>query len=630
MSSSSGRISEVQGLRGIAVAAVVLFHARIPGLHGGFLGVDVFFVISGFVISLMLKRDITAGTFRFGDFYSRRAWRLMPALAVTLIASGLLFGILVPTALEGNLWQSLVAAAFGVSNFYFNGKLDYFDGGVSNPALHTWSLGVEEQFYLVFPFFLLILHRFGRGLGAPWRVLLGVSIIGFGAAVYQTQAKSDVAFFLTWFRAWEFLTGSVIAFAFWGPAGTGFSVLTARWASWCGFVLLMLSLLLYREKYVFPGIGALAPVFGTALLIVGASSGGLINRLLASKPFTLAGDMSYSIYLAHWPVTCAIGLFVPLEKLSFAILAMACSVASGYALWRGVEMPLRRGFRGRIAGGAAAWLVPLAMGCTALGSFAFVSVGDAFWRHNPKALAYFENGRQTTDFRRERCFLTLKSTISNYDFAECMPQHGNSPTLLILGDSLAANITQELQRRLPGVDVQQATAVEYKPGLPGPQWPATTAALDKLVHQKLHDAAVKPQILLYARWDADDLPALKALVVNLVERGFKVSVLGPSPQFYVALPFLAGYGEMLGVDLVPLMTKVDRFALDQAFAAQLPADSYVSMMSILCKAGGNQPLASNCITRIGNDLMYFDKLHYTRVGARFLSEQLPLDRWSIH
>lgn len=630
--SGTGRINEVQGLRGIAVLAVVLFHARIPGLHGGFLGVDVFFVISGFVISLMLRRDIEAGTFRFSEFYVRRAWRLMPALAATLVMSGLLFGFLLPTALDGILWQSLVAAAFGVSNFYFNGRLDYFDGGLANPALHTWSLGVEEQFYLAFPLLLVLLyrHREKRGLaGGPILVLVTLAVLGFVAAVWQTALKSDVAFYLTWFRAWEFLAGAVVAFAAWRPHRENSVSRRAIFASWLGLILLMASLLFYREQYLFPGLGALVPVLGTALLIGAAGRGGMVNRVLACRPLTLAGDLSYSMYLAHWPVTCAIGLFVPLERLPFAILALSLSLVAGYILWRFVELPLRHGFRGRMFN-MPALAVPLVMACVALGSFGVVVLGDTFWRQHPTAVAYFQNGHPTTDvFRRDRCFLTLKATINNFDPAECLPERQGVPALLVLGDSMAANIVMELKRQMPGVDVQQATAVDYKPGLPGPRWPATTVALDKYVHEKLlRENVRKPHILLYARWNAEDLQPLKALVANLVGRGYQVTVMGPSPQFYVALPFLAGYGEILGLNLVPLMSRTDRIELDKSFAAALPNAKYVSVMRILCATEGRAALAENCATRIGGELMFFDALHYTQLGARFVVQRLPLPVWS--
>ena len=183
---TTSRIAEVQSLRGLAVLAVLLFHVDIPGVHGGFLGVDMFFVISGYVICALLRRDIAAGGFSFPGFYRRRAWRLLPALVATLVATAAAFGLLLPSSLNPTLVPSLMTSAFGVANLYFAGNLDYFDSGLSNPLLHMWSLGVEEQFYLVFPLLMVGLLRGRAGK-------IGGSRPGWWLAVLCPQPTANCA-----------------------------------------------------------------------------------------------------------------------------------------------------------------------------------------------------------------------------------------------------------------------------------------------------------------------------------------------------------------------------------------------------------------------------------------------------
>lgn len=616
----------------MAVLAVVWFHAQLPGLHGGFLGVDMFFVISGYVINTLLQRDIAGGSFTFSNFYRRRAWRLLPALAVTLVITAALFGLLMPASLNPTLLPALLSSTFGVSNIYFSGALDYFDSGITNPVLHTWSLGVEEQFYLAFPLLLVVLARTRQQgnlatVAIPW--LGGLTAIGLVAAIWATEHNPQAAFYAPWFRAWEFGVGALLVFrgqvvqekygSIITPARTGLAL------SGLGITLVVLPLVFYRETYLFPGLGALLPVLGTALLIDGAGRDNAINRCLRWRPMIKMGDMSYSLYLVHWPVVCLVGMFLPLTSPKYGVLALVISVAAGWVMWRLVEQTTRKGFRPSTHGWHVA-RIPVAMAFLAAMVYVAATAGEQVWANHPKAMAYAQQARKDEKmFRIGTCFLTLKSTIHNYDAANCLPRSEGKPTLLVLGDSLAANLVLAIQEQFPNADIQQATAVDYKPGSDSRSGPAMTDALVHTIVEPLMDTAVRPShVLLYARWEAADLAPLVAYARSLADRGVHVTVLGPSPRFYIGLPMILAYSDMTGEDLLPALQKTDWQVLDGDFAHAIKAMqgggvNYVSMRELLCPMD-----VSSCTVRVNDDVLFSDKVHFTSFGAQHVVQKLPL------
>lgn len=616
----AARISEIQGLRGVAVISVLLFHAGLPVLKGGFLGVDVFFVISGFVITLLLKREIEDGQFSFVGFYQRRARRLLPALAATLLATAAVFCVLTPTSMSSTLLPGLITSVFGVSNFYFAGALDYFDSGVSNPVLHTWSLGVEEQFYVAFPALMVLMasaKRNGKLASVPGMLSLLLGL-GFVAAVWATAVNASSAFYLPWYRAWEFLAGALLAHVDRNRLGR----YAGAWLSWTGAAVLLASLAWYRETYVFPGGGALLPVLGTLLLIAGAGRLNLVNRTLSSRAMQSLGDASYSIYLAHWPVACLVGMFFPLTHPSFQLVALSAGLASGYLLWRVVEVPMRS----RTA--APALLrrllrVPVGMSLVA-GVLFMVSLGSAeLWKRNPMATRYLDGAK--TDpafFRTGVCFLTPKAGMEQFDMSRCLMRTPSRPSVLVVGDSLAANMVSALQLRFPAYDLLQATAVDYRPGHPQ-KWPAFAAELDRMVTDDLLSGPAKVQrVILFARWDEDDLPPLIEYVDRLKKIGIEVTVLGPSPEFYFSLPLILAYSTITGIDLVPWLEKQERYSLDKRFSQALSDRvNYLSMMDTAC---GRMPDGlGRCSVIEGNQVLFSDKVHFTRRGATLFAGRLP-------
>lgn len=343
---------DIQGLRALAVLIVVAFHAGLP-MPGGFVGVDVFFVISGFVITAMLMREWSStGRIRLGRFYVRRFKRLTPALALT-VAVVMLASLLLLSPLGGGQ-QTAAKTAIGAMLLAANVVIarttgDYFDSPAeSNPLLNMWSLSVEEQFYLVFPAVLLIGWILGRRTRrpelAPVIVVGLVGVISFAFALAGSIGitiplipEALVGFYGPATRAWEFAVGALLAL---GGAKLAISSRFALPVMVTGAAMLAASLWLITGATPFPGVWTLLPVVGTLLLIAAGSSDTVVTRALASEQMVAIGDRSYSIYLWHWPFIVFAHLLWPGSSLVL-LAAAALSFIPAYASYRWVEQPIR-------------------------------------------------------------------------------------------------------------------------------------------------------------------------------------------------------------------------------------------------------------------------------------------------
>lgn len=329
---------DIEGLRCIAVLAVLVFHLDPHWLPGGFQGVDMFFVISGYLITRLIRDQ--QPDFSFSRFYLRRFWRLFPALSATIGATVIAaYAVLSPTDYQA-LAASALAALAGVSNVYFFSHLDYFNGDtLVHPLLHTWSLGVEEQFYLFWPLLVVLAWRkAGLGRLMPW-LFAGAFIFTLALAGIDPQ----LAFYMMPFRIFEFAAGASILMVE-GRFEQSFArPLPALAATVLGVALLAAGFLFFDDNRVWPGAGALLPVAGCALLILGGN-GRPAARLLGNRLFCAIGAMSYALYLVHWPVITLYRYWrvVPLSVAELAGLALAC-LAAAIALHVLVETPFREG-----------------------------------------------------------------------------------------------------------------------------------------------------------------------------------------------------------------------------------------------------------------------------------------------
>ncbi|HEX5222090.1 MAG TPA: acyltransferase family protein [Verrucomicrobiae bacterium] len=333
---------DVDGLRAVAVLSVVFCHA---GFHcpGGFIGVDVFFVISGYLIAGLILKELKQGTFTLANFWERRIRRILPALTVVVAATfGAGWFILMPEDFA-SFGKSVIGLALLASNVQFWRSINYFNNAAEEkPLLHTWSLSVEEQFYLLVPVFLLLLARRSQ-LHRAFLLLAAAAALSFGLSVYWTHSHASSNFYLLPTRAWELFAGALLAFS---PA----CGIRKKWVNESlavlGMALILVPCFVYDSKTPFPGLTALPPVLGSALLIwVGSSSVGFsrIGRLLASKPVVFVGLISYSLYLWHWPLfsfTRYVSVKAPSAMVWWTLIAASIVLAT--LSWRFVETPFRR------------------------------------------------------------------------------------------------------------------------------------------------------------------------------------------------------------------------------------------------------------------------------------------------
>jgi len=332
---------EIDGLRAIAVLPVLFFHAQFSMFSGGYIGVDIFFVISGYLITSIILKDLSAGTFSLTRFYERRALRILPALVLVVLVCIPFALVLLNAASMKDFTQSIFAVATFSSNILFWTESSYFDAAAElKPLLHTWSLAVEEQFYILFPLFLLAFWYRGRRF-----ILLALTLCFFASlaiAQRMLDADSSAAFYLLPFRAWELLIGVFCAFYLSGKSICANGI-KDNLASAIGLLLIAYSIVMFDQSTRIPGLDGLVPTIGAALVILYANPGTLVHRILSSKGFVGIGLISYSTYLWHQPVL-AYARLASLKELSgvHTALLLVMSILLAYFSWKYVEQPFRK------------------------------------------------------------------------------------------------------------------------------------------------------------------------------------------------------------------------------------------------------------------------------------------------
>jgi peptidoglycan/LPS O-acetylase OafA/YrhL len=411
---------DVDGLRAFAVLAVIGFHAFPNLLRAGFIGVDVFFVLSGFLISSIILEQLDAGRFSFASFYARRVKRILPALTLVLVASlGYGWFVLLPDEFE-TLGKHVFSGTVFLSNFVLWSESGYFDGAAeTKPLLHLWSLAIEEQFYLLWPLVLAIAWR------RRWNILLvtcGIALLSFllglGAAAWDNVA----GFYSPLTRFWELMVGAVLAHrSMHGRAGV---IPHANLRSITGFSLLLAGLAIIDPNAPFPGWPALLPTLGTFLIVSAGPHAWLNRTLLASRPAVWIGLISYPLYLWHWPLLVwpkiTLGeLTSPLERM----LLVLASVGLAWLTYRLVEVPIRRG-----TNRAAVRLLVWPFGLAGLAALA-VALGLIGSRHDSAALSRILAARLDWSFPGH-AFSRVPNVDLRYFVAESAPAR-----TVFIGDS---------------------------------------------------------------------------------------------------------------------------------------------------------------------------------------------------
>ncbi len=627
---------DIDGLRAVAVLAVVAYHAFPNLVPGGFVGVDVFFVISGFLITGILRDGLAAGTFGFGDFYARRIRRILPALVVVLAASLAMGWWLLDPGDYAALGRHALASALFVPNLLSWQEAGYFDTASElKPLLHLWSLGVEEQFYLLWPLLLWVSWPYRRALPL---VIAAVALVSFASGALLLQRDPVGAFFLPYARVWELAIGALLA-ALAGrlpAAGVARPGLAADAAAALGLAMIVSACFVLDTDAPFPGARALLPTVGTALLVA-AGPRTWSGRALSVGPMVWIGLLSYPLYLWHWPLLSLARLGYPEHTGPALRLALvAASLLLAWLTWRWIERPVR-------SGPARRWKVVLpstALALVAAAAGLLVQGGGAPQRVDVDVRGYAD---YVYDFKPDslvgRCWLGMFAAADAYA-PECVQndEGDGTPLLLVWGDSHAARLTVGLRVVADGrFRIAQFTRDGCQPLLVD-RYPRCIEANMAIVERI---RALRPEVVvLFSFWATPTLPdrdatlrALDDTVTAALSAGAgRVVVVGPSAQWngleptlpknlyrkYRMQPFLRAPARMvLGVNPVA-------GTLDRRYAAHFAGRDrvrYFSAYDAQCDARG-------CMTRAGDDpydLMTWDYGHLTTSGATYVATRLLRD-----
>lgn len=430
---------DVDGLRAVAVLAVVFYHYGFWQVPGGFVGVDIFFVISGFLITGLIHRQMRENRFTIRQFYERRIRRIFPALFVMLAAASVAAWILLfPLDFEAYA-NSLIATAFFGANIEFWREVGYFDIAASlKPLLHLWSIAVEEQFYLIFPAVLLLIGTSSR---AKLLAVVGVLFaLSFGFSVWAVGHDTSAAFYLLPSRTWELMLGALLALAALPSVGPMWSNLIGA----LGAALIAWTIWTYQSWMPFPGVAALAPCLGALLLIYAGGENNAISKVLSAKPVVFVGLISYSLYLWHWPILVFTQIALNRALLPWeTAVCIAASFTLATLSWRFVELPIRRrktlAWKPLFSGAAAA------MAVTALGGVAVASAQGVPQRLQPeirKILAEERNHEPRMDI----CFGLTAHDVRKGRLCRIGATADVEPSFLLWGDSHADALLPAVQK----------------------------------------------------------------------------------------------------------------------------------------------------------------------------------------
>jgi len=609
--------SEIDGLRAVAVLPVLLFHAGLPFFAGGYVGVDVFFVISGYLITGIIASEMGEGRFSVIAFYERRIRRIIPCLTAViglcLAAAAILF---LPEDFM-SLSKSAIATVLFSSNilfwrqsWYFNAQMDLI------PLLHTWSLAVEEQFYILFPPALALLHRFGRSRLIA--IIAAMAAVSFLLNIWSLPRSPSFAFYMAPTRAWELLLGSLIALGFIPPLK---SRILREGLALLGIALIAFAVCLFSARTPFPGYHALVPVLGAALVIY-ASHDTTCGRILSLSPVVFIGLISYSLYLWHWPIMVFARYYL-IDELSgwnvVSVLLLSFCVA--ILSWRYIEMPFRR--KGIVNRRFVFSAAPVAMIFLIAAGLAGV-VSKGWVSRVPAEVAYLESFKNDSSPRRMDCHRLENSALPlprSCVFGTSVP-----PEFAIWGDSHAVELAFVLGQL---AEQHQRSLMQVSYSSCPPVMGNGSAGCRKHNEATLRFLTNHPTIktvFLIAFYDNDKdnrsftyADGLRVSVSRLAESGKQVVLIYPIPRATIDVPSaLARYAwNGMGIDALgskksaylrrntEILNLLDTLAGQRNVARVVPHES-------LCRE-------ETCSVMLEGKPLYFDNHHLSLSGARHIA-----------
>jgi len=619
-----GRRPDIDGLRAVAVSTVVLYHIGPRYVPGGFVGVDIFFVISGYLITALLLEDIRKERFSIGYFYERRIRRILPALFAVLLTSSIAAWITFFPIATRDYGLSLMATVSFWSNELFRSQVNYFHpAGTTFPLLHTWSLAVEEQFYIFYPLFLFLVSRYLR---KRYAVAIGcVMLASFAWSVWRIVPDAQAIFYLAPGRAWELMLGGLLAIgvipALRRPAA-------AHALGFLGLGLIGYSVFAFSSSTLFPGVNALFPCVGAALVIYSGTAAQPVTAwALSARPIVFVGLISYSLYLWHWIILVFTEYYLtrPLSRFE-AVAVIVASLLAATLSWRFVENP----FRGR---GAICTRSALFAG-TALIVLLFAAGG---------ALAYFTNGLPN---RYSSAVQTMAAgavdSWSRWDrckFNICrVGSQADDASFILWGDSHVGSLAPMVDREAFALNRSGVVAfgygcapllqVKYSDSGFGDCSKLRSTALDYIAKHHIEN------VFLHARWGLytdenpfDDLRkkkfaefewGLRSTLGELQRRKLNVAIIASVPEPRVDVPMVLARHSLSGLPetVAPLLSDIMRNQGHTLEALRRAADEYsvriVYPHRVLCDT-------STCLVTKDGWPLYMDESHLSTHGAMILA-----------
>jgi peptidoglycan/LPS O-acetylase OafA/YrhL len=608
---------DIDGLRAVAVLLVILFHTGASRFSGGFIGVDIFFVISGYLITGIIVRDLSRGSFSLGKFYERRVRRIVPALLGILFACCIgCYLLFLPQDLV-RFAQSLFAALFSYSNIYFWTQAGYFKPAYSKALLHTWSLGVEEQFYLFLPLTLFALRK--RLAVIPW-ILLSLTTVSFCVSEWLVlRHEADTAFYMPFTRAWELFLGALLALDL---LRLPKSRLMRDCVALVGILLIAVAAIYYKAQTPFPGAAALLPCLGTVLLLAsGAEGGTFCAKMLSLRPLVFIGVISYSVYLWNLPlVTFARMGGVPgvtnktvLQK----IVVLAASLLFGWLSWRFVELPFRASGPKKVprrqlfitAAGAAAAI-------SAIGAI-FLAGGGLPQRFPAEAVRVASFLDTEQEMRIGSCFITSGNHFSDYKQTTCTSTDPGLQNYLLIGDSHAAAFWFGLSRELKNARILEATASGCAPTL-GAYDDSDCGQMRRYVYESLLPRLHVDGVILTEDWlTRTDVERIEPAIHWLQDHKIPVIIVGPVQEYDAPLPMLLAFSIKRSQPTLPQSHVLSRVGVLDRELQDKAAKWHVVYLSPWQESCGT----GNCLQYADeqNDVpMLIDTNHLTNKGSELL------------
>lgn len=611
---------EIDGLRAVAVIPVILFHAGFNWAEGGYVGVDVFFVISGYLITNLIISDLESGSFSLSNFYERRARRILPALFLVMVASlPIAWLLLAPTDLT-EFSQSLIAVATFFSNiFFWQQQSGYFaTAGELKSLLHTWSLAVEEQFYIVFPLFLLITWRLGVRLVAA--ILIGAFLLSLFISVQMTEKLPNAAFFLLPSRGWELLLGAGAAFLLkYRPPFTSLAI--HQFLSLTGLGLLTFSLLTFDQQTRFPGPLALVPTFGTFLLIVSTVPNTTLYSALGYKPLVSIGLISYSAYLWHQPLFSFARHRVA-EELPIGLASGLCflTLVLAWCTWRLVELPFRDARKVSINVITRGAIIGVVFFICA-GGYGLITKGGLNNLSDEERTLY-------SNFIDARQYVTNRGdAMQGSDFKKDTDKR----RVLIIGDSFAEDLVNAVHEA--GLDNDYSFGFFKIPARCGIVFSTDTSRLahrsrDCRSRSSLDNPSLRPilekadEVWLSSIWPHTVIPYLEETIQSIMREDKKVIIFGAkyfgevsANHFKRTRASMWDNQERTPLELqkATRLQEKNAYIRDRALSAGV---SFINPHQVIC---GRE---SHCQNFLDYRLISFDGEHLTRFGASRFGENL--------